>query len=134
MSQNIIQGRPDFTDRNFGVTRAKRHAKYVYSNLNGLLLHKIAHVQLRWYDAGGDHLIRRETPHASITTICGQTFFGGKTRRGGKVRATMCELPKPDAVLCGRCHGEGPVFGKDSTPGVTKQEAKTRLGCVVQAA
>jgi hypothetical protein len=132
---NIVEGRPDFVDRKFGVTVAKRHAKYVYSNLNGLLLHKVNKVELHWYDARMDHLVRRDVPHVSITTVCGQMFFGSSSR-GGKAlrRSTMCELPKPDAVLCGRCHGETPPFGKDGKPPCTKGEAKVRLGCITEVA
>lgn len=126
----VIEGRPDFEDHNFGVTRAKRHPKYVYGTAFGSLLHKVAYIQMRWWSPDYGRLVRRKAPRLLISTICGQTFFVG-AMKNGKPRSTMCELPKPDAVLCGRCHGEGPTFGKNSNAGVTKREAKARLGCVI---
>ena len=132
----IIKGRPDMEDRQFGKTRAKRHPKYVYGTASGLLMHEVAYVELHWYDfgPGGHSLIRRDSPRITITTCCGQLFHAqprhwNRPNRDGKPRATICDVPNPDAVLCGRCRGEGPVFGKNGTGNVTKREAKDRLGC-----
>ena len=125
----IIQGRPDFQNPKFGVTRAKRHPKYVYGNVFGCLVHEIAYVEFRWYDcgAGGSCLIRRDHPWITITTNCGQVFF--YRSQNGKPKSTMCEIPNTDAILCGRCQGKGPVFPKSGKWDVTKSEAKIRLGC-----
>src|SRR5262245_45458642 len=92
-------------------------------------MHEIAHVEFRWYDVGpgGHSLIRRAHPSIHITTYCGQMFV--LRHRNGQPRSTMCEIPNPDAVLCGRCQGEGPIFGKNGKGNVTKSEAKARLGC-----
>lgn len=129
--QLIIQGRPDFEDHDFGVTRPKRHAQYVYSNQNGALIHKVSHVSLSWYQAQSDHLVRLTTPNMTIRTICGQQFFGSKNR-GGKQRLTMCAIPKPDAVLCGKCHGEEATFGKHGNAPCDKRAATARLGCITE--
>jgi hypothetical protein len=126
----IVEGRPDFENHKFGVTRAKRHPKYVYGNAQGLLMHEIAYVEFRWYEVGpgGHSLIRLAHPKISVTTRCGQVFF--YRCQNGKPKSTMCEMPNPGAVLCGRCQGKGPVFGKNGSGGVTKSAAKVRLGCI----
>lgn len=125
----IIQGRPDFENHTFGVTRAKRHPKYVYGNVFGCLVHEIAYVEFRWYDVGpgGHSLIRRAHPKISITTRCQQVFL--LRNSNGRPRSTMCEIPNPDAVLCGRCQSKGPIFGKNGSGNTTKSAAKVRLGC-----
>lgn len=127
--QIIVKGRPDFQDHKFGVTRALKHPTYVFGNGAGLLVHKILYVELQWYDVGppGDHLVRRNDPKISIHTCCGQVFFYGERR--GKQPSTMCEMPRPEAILCGRCHGEGPIFGKGKEWRVSKKDAKNALGC-----
>jgi len=129
VSETVIKGRPDFENHKFGVTRAKRHPKYVYSNIFGCLVHEITYVEFRWYNvgSGGSSLVRRAHPRISITTNCGQVFFYWS--QNGRPKSTMCELPNPDAVLCGRCQGKGPVFGKRGSGDVTKSAAKVRLGC-----
>lgn len=132
-----IKGRPDLFGPNrgkFGVTKAKRHPAYCYSNQNGQLLHKVAELELHWWEVtpGGGSLRRLTRPVGIIRTVCNQSFFYTKDRKG-KEKSTLCELPKPDAVLCGRCHGTGPVFGKrGETLSVTKHEAKSRLGCIAE--
>ena len=126
---NIFEGRPDFENHKFGRTRAKRHPKYVYGNANGLLMHEIGYVEFCWYEVlpPGHCLIRLDHPRINIHTCCGQMFF--LWHRNGQPRSTMCEIPEPHAVLCGRCQGKGPVFGKDGNWIVTKKEAKARLAC-----
>lgn len=127
----IVPGRPDFADKSFGITKAKRHVKYVYSNdANGCLIHKVREVTFHWYEAKGDYLERRQAPHICIKTICSQVFFAHN--RKGKRAATMCEIPSPDAVLCGRCHGEPPVFTKGKSHAEEKRAARARLGCVME--
>lgn len=127
----IVEGRPDLPgfggDARFGITRAKSHAKYVYgTSSNACLLHKIMHVEMHWYTPGGcgDHLVRLSSPWMGATSMCGQFFSIGGTK------AKTCELPRPDTVLCGRCHGEGPIFGKNQEHKITRRQAKDRLGCI----
>lgn len=129
MAEIIIQGRPDFHNSKFGVTHAKRHPKYVYGPSLGLLVHEIAHVELHWYTVAnhGHDLKRLTSPRITITTNCGQNFFAQP--KNGKPRSVVCEMPKAEAVLCGRCQGKGPIFPKRSSWLVEKQEAKSRLGC-----
>lgn len=139
----VITGRPDFRDHRFGETIAKRHAEYVYSKLGGQLAHKIRQVRLRWWVSHWDRMLRLVTPHVLIDTVCGLTFTGKNS--DGKQRAAICVLPKEGAVLCGRCHGTGSVFGDKAgvvlTYGqlepnppltVTRKEAKARIGCTVE--
>ena len=122
----IIRGRPDFGNPGFGHTEAKKSPKYVYSPRQGMLVHKVAKTSMAWYRVGppGDHLIRLDSPRIVYFTICGQMCFPGKAR------SVTCAVPDPNAVLCGRCHGEGPVFPKNRPWKVTKREAHDRLGCV----
>lgn len=124
--EKIIHGRPDFGDSKFGHTRAKKVPKYAYSPRRGCLVHKVLRIEMRWWDVGGDgeYLIRRDSPRMTIFTSCGQMMFLSKGR------STTCAIPEPNAVLCGRCHGEGPIFGKNSKHKVTKREASARLGCI----
>jgi hypothetical protein len=137
--QNIIHGRPDMEDRNFGCTQAKRHPRYVYStDANGCLVHLVRAVNFRWYDIGGtcgEYLVRRNSPTVNITTKCGQLFHVvkhyGKKRRDG-AGAMMCELPNPDAVLCGRCQGDAASFRKTKDAYKERQSAKLKLGCMVE--
>jgi hypothetical protein len=129
----IIPGRPDLdwyksgrsTPRP-GVTVAKRHPPYVHGKIGmAQLLHKVMRLELRWYEVGpdGHHMRRLHSPSMMATTVCGHVFYIG-------TRAQTCEMPKPDTVMCGRCHGTGPNFGKHGINNVSRQEAKVRLGCV----
>lgn len=137
-------GRPDFRGggMEWATTRAKRHPKYVYGTKQGLLLHEIAKMELQWWQLSGNgHYWRRvKSPRVYYTTKCGMNFFGpdpeSPYKKDANGKATVCELPKPDAVLCGRCKGEPPIFAKGSQPkpgGPTRQEARARIGCVVNA-
>jgi hypothetical protein len=135
---NIIWGRPDLewyrsrrTTPQPMVTEAKRFPKYVHGRVGfAALLHKIVAVKLTWYDFGddGNFLVRINKPHMYAECACGAHFsLDGK-------RGASCELPAPDAVLCGRCEGIGPIRPKnrqvEGRP--TKKEAKVRLGCVAR--
>ena len=126
----VTEGRPDHGNPDFGMTRAKRTPKYVHGRIgSACLLHKVDRVELHWYTAGGvmgEHLVRLSTPKMVCTTICGHVFFIGTPK------ARTCELPAPGTVLCGRCHGETANFGKNTTSGVTKEQAKVRLGCIAK--
>lgn len=126
---NIVQGRPDFHVKNFGVTRAKRHPKYVYGSVFGCLVHEIKYVEFRWYEVGspGNHLIRLDSPRVSATTKCGIAFF--INNYNSRAKANVCEIPKADAVFCKACRKEGKNFPKNKEWEVTKQDAKKRLGC-----
>jgi hypothetical protein len=123
-------GRPDFPGWNrFGITEAKTFPKYVYSaNKMGFLMHKIAKVELHWWEAcdGGERLVRRDKPRMIAHTVCGDSRF---LEPG---RAHTCCLPKPDAVLCGRCHGRPATFRGRKENEVSKQFAKDHLGCFIE--
>lgn len=108
--------------------RAKKHPAYVHGKVGmAMLLHKIAYVELRWYDYGWHEFIRLKHPSISATTVCG-THFRLQAGRSG-----TCELPSPDAVICGMCTGTGRIWPRgEKNPKVTKRQAKDRLGCVVQ--
>lgn len=128
----VIHGRPDFANPEFGITRAKKHAPYVFS-IRGLscLVHKVAYVEIRWfnYGPGGHTLIRTDTPKMIANTVCGYHFFLEAKR------SRTCQIPDPAAVLCGRCHGEVATFGKDGPAqqaGISKQAAHIALGCAVK--
>lgn len=135
--EEVIEGRPDFRNPKFGVTRAKRFPPYVFSvSVNSCLIHKIAYVEMHWYEVirGGHALARRRKPFVFATTVCGQSKRLSVGSRGAQPART-CLLPDPDAVLCGRCHGEAATFGKEGAgtkAGLSRQEAWTKLGCVVK--
>jgi hypothetical protein len=129
----VVRGRPDFQNHGFGVTLAKRYPPYVFS-IRGVscLVHKVARVELQWYrvgKSGGSCLVRMKRPVQIAHTVCGfTTWLMGDTSR-------TCHIPNPDAVLCGRCHGELPSFGKHGAAtkaGLKRQVAHVRLGCVVK--
>ena len=135
---NVIWGRPDLDWYRSGrgepqpmVSRAKRFPKYAYGRLGfACLLHKIIYVDLRWYDVGesGEFLFRVNRPHMTAHCACGQMVYLDSKH------GNSCEIPKPEAVLCGRCHGTGPIWPKNRNTDVaiTKQLAKVRLGCVAR--
>lgn len=125
----IIKGRPDFHIKNYGITKAKKFPPYVYStNANGALIHQVRSVDLRWYDVanGGHDLKWRHNPRMSINTKCGQRFFASKGN------ANVCELPNPDAVMCGRCEGKQANFRKGKYS-EERKAANKKLGCLVKA-
>jgi len=138
-----VNGRPDWHGggMTWAQTTVKRHPKYVYGTKMGKLLHEIEKVRLVWWQLGGhgSYFFRVSSPRVYFETKCGYCFFGSDPtntfRSSRKSKATVCELPKPDAVLCGRCRGEGAVFGKlgkVGRGGVTYKEARERIGCTVQ--
>ncbi len=128
----VIHGRPDFADHSFGVTEAKTHPPYVFG-VRGLscLVHKVAYVECHWYRVarGGHALARLKRPVMIATTTCQQSW------RLQPDSCRTCYIPSPDALLCGRCHGEQATFGKRGASrktGITRQEAHVKLGCVVK--
>jgi hypothetical protein len=122
-------GRPDFPGwKRFGITEAKGFPTHVYSaNKMGLLMHKIASVELHWWAPvdGGERLVRLDKPRMIARTACNQSKF---IEPG---RAHTCAMPEPSAILCGRCHGGPATFSKTRKQTVSKQYAKDHLGCVV---
>lgn len=108
--------------------RAKKHPKFVHGRVGmAMLLHRIDYVEVRWYDYGYGEFVRLKHPAMSARTACGAWF----SLRAGK--SGTCELPKPDAVICGMCTGAGRIWPRgEKNPRVTKRQAKDRLGCVVQ--
>lgn len=136
-------GRPDHhgDGMEWARTMAKKHPKYVYGRRLGMLLHEIACMEFQWWQLGdnGSYWVRMKNPRIHFTTKCGTFFFGpdpeSRYAKQRAPKAAVCELPKPDAVLCGRCRGEGPVFAKGCKAkpgGPTRQEARARLGCAVE--
>lgn len=95
---------------------------------NNALLHVINYVQLRWWtwEPNGDHLTRLNTPRMFAFTKCGAYF------RIDSTKAKMCELPKPDAVVCKSCLKEGRNFPRGKRHDVPLALAKVRLGCIEQ--
>lgn len=127
----VIHGRPDFGASGFGITEAKKHPPYVFG-IRGVscLVHKILRVELHWWRVSrtGCELVKLKRPVMIAVTPCAQSF-----RLEGRISRT-CHVPKPDALLCGRCHGEGATFpkrGRARKTGLTRQEAHVKLGCVV---
>ncbi len=128
-----IEGRPDFANHDFGHTEIKKFPPFVYSlSLNGMLVHKVSHVTASWYEAQYDRMLRLDTPKLVATTVCGYFFFIHLPRDKKTFKASLCEIPKPDAVLCGRCHGEPASFGKHGKASCSKRVARVRLGCLVR--
>jgi hypothetical protein len=131
MSRIVTDGRPDFPGwKRFGITQAKHFPKYVYSaNKMGLLIHKIAKVDLHWWEPidQGERLARLDKPRMIATTVCGQNKFLSPGR------AHTCAVPDPRAVLCGKCHGQPATFAKNRVPKVTKEYARDHLGCMAMS-
>lgn len=135
MSEIIVPGRPDLAwyrsreGKQPFVTRAKKFPKYVFGNRgNAALVHTIAYVKLNWtrVDDTGSNLIKLNAPIMIATTICGTSF-----RLSAKSGVT-CEIPKPDAVMCGRCNGQMPPFSKRNPNRLDIKAAKKALGCIVE--
>ncbi len=135
-------GRPDMRgyDMDWARTQARKHPKYVYGRRQGLLMHEVAVMEFQWWHLGdgGAYWVRAKSPRVTYTTKCGMFFFGpdpeSTFRRDKRAKSVACELPRPNAVLCGRCRGEGPVFAKGTKPkagGPDRYEARLKLGCVV---
>jgi hypothetical protein len=127
-----VVDRHSVNDRTFGVTTSKRHPAYVYSvHKSGCLMHKIRDVEIQWYaiiGPCGSRLGRLKQPAMIAHTVC------GSSRALTPARSRTCHIPFPDAVLCGRCHGEPSTFGKHgkgTKAGIARAVARVKLGCVV---
>ena len=121
-----IDGRPDFADPSFGKTYAKNFLPYVHStSRHACLIHKVAFVEIRWYEGYNQFMRHRDIPNVIANTVCGCSRF----LTNGNKSAKMCKIPDPNAVLCGRCFGELPTFSKRRTVRIKKQWAKDHLGC-----
>jgi hypothetical protein len=130
LGEIVIHDRPDFYDHEFGKTYAKTFPKYVYSsNHQGYLIHKVAHVSLHWWKGSMDKMIRLRNPRIIAATVCGMSKF---IQTGGRIRASFCAVPKPDAVMCKRCMGEAlSTFPrKDPASKERARLAKVKLGCI----
>lgn len=107
----------------------KSRVPYIYgTSRNACLIHKINYVRLQWWKCGprGDYLVRLQSPRMIAITNCQQWISMDGTK------AKTCALPRPDAVLCARCHGEGTNFPHGRPHKVSKQLAKVRLGCIAE--
>jgi hypothetical protein len=112
-------------EREYQIVRPKK--AYVYGTGGGnCLVHRINYVKLCWWTTSptGAHLVRLENPRMIAECFCGRTLFLDSTK------AKMCEIPKPDAVLCAACHGEGRNFPKGKPHKVSRELAKIRIGCI----
>ena len=126
----VIDGRPDFYNFGFGMTLAKKFPPYVFSvGMNAGLVHKVVRVELHWWVPirSGHQLGRLNRPRMIAHLACGEfRFLKAKYTR-------TCLIPNPEALLCGRCHGEPATFGKHGKArGMPRSEAHVKLGCVVQ--
>lgn len=107
--------------------RAKKHPKYVHGKIGmSALLHKIAYVDMQWYDYDYNFIYRLKHPILMAHTNCGM-FWRLEAGRGN-----TCEMPAPETVLCAACHGEGRNFGKQGKTKVSKRQAKDSLGCIAE--
>ncbi len=107
---------------------AKKFLPYVHSvGPNALLIHKVASVRIFWDERNGK--VNQGKPAVIAKTICGVSRIVSHYYGKGKIRAKMCEIPDPNAVLCGRCHGDIATFSKQRTAKVTKRWAHDHLGC-----
>ena len=126
-----IIDRDSVNERTFGVSATKRHPAYVYSiNKNACLMHKVRDVEIQWYALidDGSLMGRLKQPAMIAHTVCGMSkaLLPERTR--------TCAIPEPDALLCGRCHGEPATFGrhgKATKAGIKRSDANVKLGCVV---
>ena len=135
MDKLIIPGRPDLEwyrsrqGKQPFYTKAKKFPKYVHGvRGNSALIHTIAYVDMDWCQVGGNgsYLIKLDSPIMHATAICG-THFRLSSKSG-----VTCEIPKPDAVMCGRCNGEMPPFSKRNPNRLDIKAAKKELGCIVE--
>ena len=120
--------RDSVNERHFGVTNAKRHPNYVYGvNKNSCLMHKIARVEIQHYALidDGSKMGRLKQPAMIAHTRCGYAFALTPER------SRTCAVPLPDAVLCGRCHGQLPTFRRSVASKAAKVAARVKLGCEV---
>lgn len=115
-------------EREYQTVKARK--PYVHgTGKNNALIHKIRCVRLRWWTCGsnGHYLVRLNTPRMLAVTNCGQWISIDSAQ--GK----MCELPKPDAVMCAACAGKGRNFPRREKHEVPLTLAKIRLGCMESA-
>lgn len=130
-STEVIEGRPDFGDRAFGKSEAKDFPPYIFSVRGGsALVHRVSNVQLHWYRVSGrgERLVRVNRPLMIAHTVCSMSF------RVQGSNSRMCMIPNPEALLCGRCHGEPATFGKHgkgTRQKIRRAVAHVKLGCVV---
>lgn len=132
-TEGVIPGRPDFCNFNYLTTNAKKFPPYVFSIRGGsALVHKVQCVRLRWWEpqreTRGQNLVKLRDPIVTAHTVCGMFY------RLRSDRSRTCRVPSPDALLCGRCHGEPATFGKHgkgTREGIPRRVAHVKLGCVV---
>lgn len=124
----LLDRAPFDADAQRGITLATRYPAFMYATRGcSCVVHKIARIELDWYVlVSMTHVRRLRQPNATVWTVCGNFFpLSWRTAR-------TCRLPSPDAIRCGRCHGEVAPFGKDGwarKAGLPRQVAHVRLGC-----
>lgn len=127
-------GRPDIGygyDPDWGCTFAKKFKPYVHSvSSNATLIHKVDRVRIRWYAGNYSYMQRLSVPSITAETVCGMSKLISSPHIGkNRMRAKMCEVPDPNAVLCGVCHGELPTFSRKRKVRIKKRWAKDHLNC-----
>jgi hypothetical protein len=68
---------------------------------------------------------RLDKPTVIAYCVCGAIRY----LNSGKHSAKVCEIPDPNAVLCGLCHGELPTFSRRRKERIARQWAHDHLGC-----
>jgi hypothetical protein len=123
-----IEGRPDLGPKpRFEYWKpVKKWLPYVHSTTaNSCLIHKVECAEIRWYEPCYGFLQRLQHPQLLARTVCGRSVFLTNGKKSGK----MCIVPDPNAVLCGRCHGELPTFSKRRKDRILRKWAHDHLGC-----
>lgn len=94
------------------------------TNKSNALVHRIAYVRLRWWVHDYGCMRRLSSPRMMAVTKC-QRYI-----RLDDTTGTMCEIPKPDAVLCKACLGQGRNFPRGKKHEISLEVAKVKLGCI----
>jgi hypothetical protein len=113
-------------EREYQTVPSKK--QWIYgTGRNNALVHKISHLRLRWWthsSPGGHYLVRLQSPMISAVTNCGRWM------RLNDTSSKTCNIPRPDAVLCKACMGQGRNFPRGREHSVPLAVAKVRIGCV----
>lgn len=105
---------------------AKANRQWVYgSGKNNALMHKVLYLKLRWWvtGSGGRYLVRLSSPRIMTVTGCGRWMLLEPNH------SHLCEMPRPNTVICAACEGRGRNFPKGRKHEIPLAEAKIRLGC-----
>lgn len=123
----------DDHDPRLKPTPCKRFPPYVFSKDRGSLVHHVKSAELDWYIITGRTTVQRaKVPRLILRTHCG-LYFSSASKKG-----QTCQTPAEGALVCRACEKRGRNFphrldGRDVDHGVTRHEAKRRIGCAVDA-